>query len=82
MDNHSTMVGRLGNVLYWTGCILAPVAFIHGFGETVEIFTKANAPIEGGFAFLTGLCYGVPFYLIGLAARYILTGQGIRKEKK
>jgi hypothetical protein len=81
MNNQSTMIGRLGNVLYWAGCLIAPIAFIYGFGETLEVFAKTNTPIEGGFALFAGLCYGTPIYLIGLAARYIFTGQGIRRKK-
>jgi hypothetical protein len=81
MDNQSTMIDRLGNVLYWAGCLIAPIAFMYGAGKTTMVFIKANAPIEDGFALLTGLLYSIPVYLIGLAARYILTGQGIRRKK-
>ena len=62
------MLARLGNVLYWTGCLLgillvaAAVAFL-GTIKPAEIVLVS--------AFLLGL--GV--WLIGWACRYVLAGR-------
>ena len=67
------MLARLGNVLYWTGCLLgillvaAAVAFYS--------LAKRGTPEELLFisALLIGL--GVVVWLIGRACRYVLAGR-------
>jgi hypothetical protein len=65
------MLARLGNVLYWTGCLLgillvsAAVAFYSlAAGERAEIVLFS--------ALFIGL--GVVVWLIGRACRYVLAG--------
>lgn len=64
----TTMLGRLGNVLYWAGCIFAILGLVHG------IVTAEFAGGDGTSQFFHGLFYGLPFWLLGWAARYVLTG--------
>ena len=81
MDNHSTIVERLGNVIYWAGCLIAPAAGLYGCSETIQTLARANTQIDMGLALMTGFIYAAPIYLLGLATRYVLTGQGIRRKK-
>lgn len=69
VERPTTMLGRLGNVLYWAGCIFAVLGFVHG------VVTAEFAGRDGTLQFLHGLFYGLPFWLLGLAARYVLTGR-------
>lgn len=88
-EKSSNMIKRLGNVLYWAGCIIAPFAFLYGFFEGGYIYmrnpTTGSIDFNSDFDFslaygiITGAIFGIPTWLIGLAARYILTGRGLKK---
>jgi hypothetical protein len=65
------MVARLGNVLYWLGCILAGLFIV---GGVAEWFGEARYRPDGygiiiGFAVVAFI-----IWLIGRACRYVLSG--------
>ena len=64
------MVVRLGRVLYWTGAAAA----------ALMVFTAAIlGAMEGGMAHAVGVAslFATPAFLVGLAARYVLSGETI-----
>lgn len=71
-----TMVQRLGNVLYWGGCILA-VFFVFGGIIVAVIMSSGSNPSDLKAAPIVGLsiaaCAIFPWG-IGRACRYVLTG--------
>ena len=63
-------VARLGEVLYWAGCVIA-VAMI---GLTVVAYYDGTAPSGSKFpVFVGGFAFVV--WLIGRACRYVLAGR-------
>lgn len=63
--SETNMIGRLGNVLYWTGCVFAVLVPVFAFlaeGQDWEVLS------------LGGLI-GLGVWLIGRALRYVLTGR-------
>jgi hypothetical protein len=62
------MLARLGDVLYWTGCLLGILLVAAAFAY---YNIGAIKPFE--VALLIGL--GVVFWLIGWACRYVLAGR-------
>lgn len=81
MDTQSTIVERLGNVVYWSACLVAPLAGAYGFSDTIRYFTRANTQVDSDLAAMVGLFYCISIYLLGVAVRYVLTGQGIWSKK-
>ena len=63
------MTERLGNVLYWAGCILA-MALLVGAGW---VLAETQDPRPGFWAFV--LVPAVAAYLTGWALRYILSNR-------
>lgn len=70
------MTERLGNVLYWLGCIIATCVAIGGIilfyfmltgGNTTD---RESAPLIGGLVIASAL---IPL-AIGRACRYVLSG--------
>ena len=60
------MVERLGNVLYWLGCILAGLTVLVGTG----MFWR-----NGGVEVFLIVCFAaLIIWVIGLALRYVLRG--------
>jgi hypothetical protein len=65
---------RLGNVLYWTGCILAIVALI--FGAVVHVNDPSDTSQDCVMLFVVlGAVPAVILWLIGRACRYVLAGR-------
>jgi hypothetical protein len=65
------MVGRLGTVLYWIGCIIAGLtASIAGLLFMSEGYARKDGPIVTGFI----LVIAFVIWLAGYALRYILSG--------
>ena len=62
------MAARLGNVLYWMGCILAALILI-----CFQILASNENPYSWGLASF-GLAFAVVSWLAGRALRYILAG--------
>lgn len=64
------MLGRLGDVLYWGGCIVAGslVAFIAFNGRTI------GGDIDW-WTILFGAAVAVAVWLVGRAAKYVLAGR-------
>jgi hypothetical protein len=65
------MVGRLGTVLYWIGCIIAVLTAAFGISIYLcEGFGRKDGPAVTGFILLTAFV----IWLAGYALRYILSG--------
>src|SRR5262245_12846170 len=64
------MLARLGNVLYWLGCIAAVV--IVGFAGIVY-FSEGQRPSDLPVVVVLGVIAAVA-WLIGRACRYVLAG--------
>jgi hypothetical protein len=65
------MVGRLGTVLYWIGCI---IAFLTG-GFALYVYAIEGHSRSDGYAVTGGiLVVAFVIWLIGYALRYILSG--------
>lgn len=66
------MAGRIGNVLYWLGCIVAGLITILAVGMYLaETHNKSEALLVSGFI----LIFAVAAWLIGRACRYVLAGR-------
>jgi hypothetical protein len=69
------MLARLGNVLYWLGCIVAALVFVSG-----EAFMSIIADSPRTTLFDYVVIFGVVgiiaiiIWLIGRACRYVLAG--------
>lgn len=63
------MLVRLGQVLYWAGCIAAVLILIAGF----LLFSGTSGGDLLLYAGLTAICAALTF-LLGRAARYVLAG--------
>jgi hypothetical protein len=66
MDRRKTMLARLGNVLYWTGCIAAALWFALG----IHSISLPVAMID----IIALVSPTLAFWLIGRALRYVLSG--------
>ena len=64
------MLARLGNVIYWLGCILAVLFCVVMFA--IADFNLPNANVWLGVLIIAGYAFGI--WLVGLAIRYILGG--------
>jgi hypothetical protein len=62
------MLARLGDVIYWFGCIVAAV--ILALGVFDYWFGRDGLVVLGSWAALAGIPW-----LIGTAIRYVLTGR-------
>jgi hypothetical protein len=62
------MLPRLGDAIYWFGCIVAAV--ILGFGVFSYWFGQGGLSVLGSWAVLAAIPWA-----IGSAIRYILTGR-------
>jgi hypothetical protein len=62
------MLVRLGEVLYWAGCLMALMLF----GTLVYLGFEGNNPTA---VFLFSAIISLPFFLIGRAALYVLAGR-------
>ena len=61
------MLARLGDVLFWAGCLFGGVAVIAG------LVAPVSYPHQTADNFLVGLGVGIVSVLVGLAAKYVLT---------
>lgn len=68
------MAARLGNVLYWTGCILALLALIVG---TLTAVGDTADPVDYRWYLfaLFGAGPALALWLVGRACRYVLAGR-------
>lgn len=66
------MLGRLGNALYWLGCIGA--AFIAVFALAVAYNSEGFRQKDSGIVVLIILAFAFGAWLIGYACRYVLGG--------
>jgi hypothetical protein len=64
-----SMLARLGNALYWLGCIVG--ALLVGLGVWVWFLREHHGDV-GTVIMLT--TFAIAFWLIGRACRYILAG--------
>ena len=64
------MVERLGKVLFWAGCIFAALIVAAGY----ELFGGTTGGDAWFYATVTLVTAGIVF-LLGLAARYVLSGK-------
>jgi hypothetical protein len=65
------MAERIGNVLYWLGCIVAGLTALLGVGV---FFTSQNQG-EGLLVMTFVLVIALIAWLIGRACRYVLAGR-------
>jgi multisubunit Na+/H+ antiporter MnhG subunit len=65
------MVARLGNALYWAGCVLA--ILIIGFG-ILAFFNDPIAARRPGLVMVVTATSSVVIWLVGRAIHYVLTG--------
>lgn len=65
----TNMLGRLGNVLYWAGCIGAFGGMLYGLERAARYGVT-----DGGEKVWYVLISALPIWLLGWAARYVLTG--------
>jgi len=63
------MLARLGNVLYWGGCVLAALVLLSG----LLLFEGMSASDTAFYAALT-LIASALVWLVGRAAKYVLAG--------
>jgi hypothetical protein len=63
------MIARLGNVLYWAGCVLA--ALIAGFGA-IAAFQETWNPWG---SFIVCAMVAAVVWIIGRICRYVLAGR-------
>jgi len=61
------MASRLGNILYWAGCLLAA-----GWVVLAYFGTTTQAQPDWSFFWTAGLIPAAAFWLVGRAARYLL----------
>jgi hypothetical protein len=66
------MVGRLGNVLYWLGCIVAGLALLWGFGNFAVLISGSSMPGENGDQIIKSVAVAIAAWLVGRAIRYVL----------
>jgi hypothetical protein len=64
------MAARIGNVLYWLGCIVAALILI----ADVAIYFGEGRAHSDGVVFVVFLIAAIISWGIGRAARYILAG--------
>jgi hypothetical protein len=66
------MAARIGNVLYWLGCILAGLITLLAVGMYLaEQHNKNEALLVSGFV----LIFALVSWSVGWACRYILSGK-------
>lgn len=65
------MLLRLGNVLYWTGCLLGGLLVVLAVGLMVFAPPGTNNLVYS--LIITGI--GLAAFLAGLALRYVLAGR-------
>ena len=63
------IAGRLGQVMYWFGCILGILSV-----PSFLLFAYVEVGSFGFLDLVLGLVWGLTFWLMGRAARYILKG--------
>ena len=63
------MAARLGNVLYWLGCIVAAIVVI--YDVTLGL---ANDWQDPAFLYIRTAILAVAIWLVGRACRYVLSG--------
>jgi hypothetical protein len=66
------MLARLGNVLYWAGCIFA--AIIVGLGIYVFWIAEGQVRSNGVPVLIGFLVVAIAVWAIGRACRYVLSG--------
>jgi len=64
------VLARLGEALYWLGCILAAIVIVWGARAA---FGDDNP--EGPYIFILAAVAGFAFWAIGRACRFILAGK-------
>jgi uncharacterized protein with PQ loop repeat len=65
------MAHRIGNVLYWLGCIVAGLTAL----LAVFVFFTSQNQSEGLLVMLFVLVFAFLAWLIGRACRYVLAGR-------
>jgi len=66
----STMLERLGNVIYWASCIFATIFFLY-------LYTAAEAAqYDIATRLVTAILAAIAIWLCGLASRYVLANRG------
>jgi hypothetical protein len=65
------MAARIGNVIYWFGCIIAAFFVLAGVAEYIAEGSSRGG--EGVFILVVFLVFGFVSWLIGRALRYILS---------
>lgn len=74
--NGTSMSARLGNVLYWTGCLFAGLLVLAGIAMA-SVMSKGPNPTDIADAPWVGLTFAacaLVVWLIGRALRYIFSG--------
>jgi hypothetical protein len=65
------MAARIGNVIYWLGCIIAALFVLAGVAEYIAEGSSRGG--EGVLILVVFLVLGFVSWLIGRALRYILS---------
>jgi uncharacterized membrane protein YvlD (DUF360 family) len=65
------MTARLGNVLYWLGCIVAALVMVLGVAEYVM---EGHSRSDGVWIFLGFIVVAFIAWIIGRACRYVFGG--------
>jgi hypothetical protein len=68
------MAARLGNVLYWTGCILAGLIVVLGLTIHFAVDPASAAGRSPEIVIAATLVAAAIVWLVGRALRYILAG--------
>jgi hypothetical protein len=63
------MLTRLGNVLYWLGCIVAGLIIA---ADGYDFYMEGADHYKGGYVFIAVIAFAVWF--VGRACRYVLAG--------
>jgi hypothetical protein len=64
------MLARLGDVLYWLGCVLAAILVVGG-----AVFWFRDNSADDPYLFSVVAVAAFAIWVVGLACRYILSGK-------
>ena len=68
------MAARLGNVLYWLGCLVAAASILWAIVNAWVLFTGSLLPMDNVVIIMISLAAAVAAWVVGRACRYILAG--------
>lgn len=68
------MMARLGQALYWTGCVIAALFLISGALNLNDLVGGIGLPGEKIYRIAVAFFFAVIAWLLGRACRYALSG--------